>query len=185
MGTGYYYNGTQHFQKDLWEYDPTANSWVSKANIPGGNRVWGVGCALNGKGYVGTGSSSGTGPTLVDLWEFSPTANTWTQKADFAGSAREYAVSFSIGNKGYMGTGDDVNFSTDDLIGKWDVINFGEFKVTDSLLSDSKIYFQRPIANWRMININTNPATAMPASPICQVDGTSGAGFGAAFSAKG
>jgi hypothetical protein len=34
------------------------------------------------------------------------------------------------------------NFSTEKLVGKWDVINFGEFEVTDSLLSDAKVYYR-------------------------------------------
>lgn len=34
------------------------------------------------------------------------------------------------------------NFSTEKLIGKWDVINFGQFEVTDSILPDSKIYYR-------------------------------------------
>ena len=34
------------------------------------------------------------------------------------------------------------NFSIEKLIGKWDVINFGQFEVTDSLLSDPKMYYR-------------------------------------------
>lgn len=34
------------------------------------------------------------------------------------------------------------NFSTEKLIGKWDVINFGQFEVTDSILPDSRIYYR-------------------------------------------
>lgn len=34
------------------------------------------------------------------------------------------------------------NFSTDKLIGKWEVINFGQFEVTDSILPDSKVYYR-------------------------------------------
>jgi len=34
------------------------------------------------------------------------------------------------------------NFSTEKLIGKWEVINFGQFEVTDSILPDSKIYYR-------------------------------------------
>ncbi len=34
------------------------------------------------------------------------------------------------------------NFSTEKLIGKWDVINFGQFEVTDSLLTNSPIYYR-------------------------------------------
>jgi N-acetylneuraminic acid mutarotase len=43
--------------KDFWEYDPGANTWTKKADIPGTvlGRAYGVGFALNGKGYVGLG----------------------------------------------------------------------------------------------------------------------------------
>jgi len=34
------------------------------------------------------------------------------------------------------------NFSKEKLIGKWDVINFGRFEVTDSILPDSKVYYR-------------------------------------------
>jgi hypothetical protein len=34
------------------------------------------------------------------------------------------------------------NFSTEKLIGKWVVINYGQFEVTDSILPDSKIYYR-------------------------------------------
>ena len=34
------------------------------------------------------------------------------------------------------------NFSTDSLFGKWDVIVFGQFEVTDSILPDSKVYYR-------------------------------------------
>jgi hypothetical protein len=35
------------------------------------------------------------------------------------------------------------NFSTEKLIGKWNVINFGKFEITDSVLSDSKLYYRK------------------------------------------
>jgi hypothetical protein len=34
------------------------------------------------------------------------------------------------------------NFSVENLIGKWDVIDFGVVEISDSLLSDSKVYFR-------------------------------------------
>ncbi|MCW3103662.1 MAG: hypothetical protein JWO09_2102 [Bacteroidetes bacterium] len=34
------------------------------------------------------------------------------------------------------------NFSPEKLVGKWEVINYGQFEVTDSILPDSKLYYR-------------------------------------------
>jgi hypothetical protein len=90
-------------KKDLWEYDPGADTWTQKADF-GGNARWSaVGFSIEGKGYIGTGISN-TG-LEKDFWEYDPSNNTWIQKADFTGGARSGAVGFSIGTRGYIGTG--------------------------------------------------------------------------------
>ncbi len=93
---------------DLWEYDPTANSWIQKASFPGGKRTGAAAFAINGKGYVGTGWGQGL---QKDFWEYDPVTDRWTQKAAFGGVARECAIAFSIGGKGYIGTGDNQDMS--------------------------------------------------------------------------
>lgn len=46
---------------DFWEYDPIADKWTQKADIPGTKmgRAYGVGFAMDGKGYVGLGYDNG------------------------------------------------------------------------------------------------------------------------------
>jgi len=100
IGTGYKFS----FQKDFWEYDPTANTWTQKADFGGTGRASAAGFSIGSKGYVGTGNN---GTALKDFWEYDPATNTWTQKADFGGVSRYGATGFSISSnsKGYIGTG--------------------------------------------------------------------------------
>lgn len=89
--------------KDMWEFDMTANTWTQRENYPGAGSSGAVGFAINGKGYVGTGS--GPGGAVKDFWEFDPETNSWTEKATFIGSSVSYATGFSLDGKGYLGTG--------------------------------------------------------------------------------
>lgn len=103
---------------DIWEYDPSSNSWTQKSQFPGVPRFGSVGFSIGTKGYIGTGHLD---PALGDpafrvndFWEFDPnsgTDGTWTEKHKIGGDAapstlrRAYAASFSINGKGYIGTG--------------------------------------------------------------------------------
>lgn len=79
------------------------NPWYKISDIGGSPRWRATAFSLNGKGYVGTGSSSYYHSGLNDIWEFNPETYEWTQKADFPGTPRANALSFSIGNYGYIG----------------------------------------------------------------------------------
>jgi N-acetylneuraminic acid mutarotase len=109
-GKGYVATGVDTadvVHKDLWEYDPTLDSWTQKADIASVRRN-AVGFAINDKGYVGTGMdsvSASLGNTLTDFWEYDPTLNTWAAKANFPGSAGVgvyFATGFSADSKGYI-----------------------------------------------------------------------------------
>ena len=103
IGTGNGGVGAQSYQ-DLWEYNPTTNTWTQKANIPTTNgRRDAVGFSIGNKGYIGTGNALGV--LLSDFWEYDPVINSWLQKANVPGPTRTQAVGFSIGTKGYVGTG--------------------------------------------------------------------------------
>jgi hypothetical protein len=91
---------------DLWEYHPGKNTWTPKANFPGAGRVYSTAFAVNGKGYVGTGSSASG--YRNDFWEYNPATDQWAQKNNFGGGARIYAGSFVVNNKGYMGIGQNL-----------------------------------------------------------------------------
>lgn len=95
-------NGTN--KNDIWQYDPTSNTWTQKTNFPGAARQGAVAFRLGSKVYVGTGYST---TLLRDMWEYDPATDTWTQKADFGGAARRGAVAFTLGGKGYVATGFD------------------------------------------------------------------------------
>ena len=104
IGPGNKSTGTTpfYYKKDLWEYDPIADTWTQKANFPGPARYGAVGFSIGKKGYVGTGSDD-YGNHMQDFWAWNQKSNIWKQIAD--ASPRCYAVGFSIKNKGYIGTG--------------------------------------------------------------------------------
>ena len=82
---------------------PTPNSWVQRANAGSTPRNNAVAFTIANKGYMGTGSNSGT--NLKDFWSYDPLTNAWTQLADFGGAARWRALGFAVGDNGYIGTG--------------------------------------------------------------------------------
>ncbi|TAL59337.1 MAG: T9SS type B sorting domain-containing protein [Bacteroidetes bacterium] len=103
LGTGYSPSIPATYLSDFWEYDPITDAWTQKANFGGGLRGYAVGCAINGKGYLGTGKNlSGV---YNDWWEYDPFANAWIQKANYPAVSVAAAFSFSINTKGYIGTG--------------------------------------------------------------------------------
>ncbi len=125
VGTGY--DGTNRLQ-DFWSIDTIAGTplltWNQVAKFPGTPRSAAAGFAVNGKGYVTTGTDGNN--RLKDTWEFNPVTNQWVQKRDFGdttgsnvvlnnypGTARYGASAFSIGGKGYVTSGYDGNYQKD------------------------------------------------------------------------
>ncbi|MBK9760569.1 MAG: hypothetical protein IPO90_11510 [Flavobacteriales bacterium] len=89
---------------DLWEYDPSTNAWIQKADLPGSARDQAIGFCIGASGFLGTGY--GTGNTVInDLWRYTPSSDSWAQVVDFTGGGRAQAIGFSIGPVGYVGTG--------------------------------------------------------------------------------
>jgi len=84
---------------NLWQYDPTTDTWSQMASMNGTQRASCAGFSIGTKGYIGTGGG------LNDFYEYDQPTNTWTQKANFGGSGREGAVGIAIDGKGYIGTG--------------------------------------------------------------------------------
>ncbi len=119
IGTGHRINIDDiAFFKDLWEYEPVANSWIQKADFPPGERTGSLGFASSTTGYVGTGLHhfNGQSQLMKDFWKYRPLTNTWTQLPDFPGSARNHASGFFVGNKSYIGLGySSDNYFTNDF----------------------------------------------------------------------
>lgn len=89
---------------DLWEYDPTSNTWTQKASYPAGPRYEASAFTINSKAYVACGYDN-TSARKNDLWEFDPLNNTWSQKQSLT-IARAGATAFGLNGKGYVGLGD-------------------------------------------------------------------------------
>jgi N-acetylneuraminic acid mutarotase len=140
LGTGrrfdYDINGNllDIYLNDFWEYDPTTNNWMQKANVGGGERAYAVGFSTSGKGYLGTGTD-GVG-YKNDFWEYNPDTNSWIKKADAGGGERYGAVGFGIGSKGYIGTGYGASGYKKDLW-EYDPSANNWIKKAEQLLADN------------------------------------------------
>lgn len=97
------------FSKELWEYDPSIDTWTRKADFPGIARGWASVFVINGKAYVGAGMTKDGALTnpypLRDFYSYSPETDSWSAIAELPGLPRGGATSFSIGGKGYIGLG--------------------------------------------------------------------------------
>ena len=102
---GGFYGANKDYLNDLWEYDMSRNSWTQCADMPVAGRKAAVGFAVNGKGYITTGSvkDGSSSYCVADTWEYDPATDTWTRKDDFKGGVRDGALAFSIGGYGYVG----------------------------------------------------------------------------------
>lgn len=92
-------SGTSTYLTDLWEYDPTLDTWTQKLSYPGTGSFNPTAFVIGNLAYVGLGASP---TTQTDWWEYNPATNTWASKAPFPGVARYGAGGFSIGTKGYV-----------------------------------------------------------------------------------
>jgi N-acetylneuraminic acid mutarotase len=112
-GGGYVGGGAS--KHDLWEYNPTTNEWIQKADLPGStNRTQAVAFTIGDKGYVGLGSEhyNTFGSTfLSDLWEYDPANDSWNQKASLPDSARHGSAVFVLNDKAYV-VGGYTDYST-------------------------------------------------------------------------
>ncbi|QMW05208.1 Kelch repeat-containing protein [Spirosoma foliorum] len=66
-----YITGGDATTKDVWEYNPTADTWTTRGVFEGSSRTYAVAWSINNKGYITTGAN-GTS-RFDDLWDFDPT----------------------------------------------------------------------------------------------------------------
>lgn len=122
IGNGNNYDSYNNFMKDFWEYNPTNDKWIQKADFAGMARAGAVGFSIDNKGYIGSGHTSlGFSNNIKDFWEYDPTSmlngksedgmpkGNWVQKKDIGPGPTTLTVGFSINGKGYVGTGLDAN----------------------------------------------------------------------------
>jgi N-acetylneuraminic acid mutarotase len=103
--------------KDFWQYNPTTNTWLQKADFPGysGQGIYfATGFSIDGKGYLCGGK---IGPNFYSnqLWEYKPLIDQWTLRANFPGGVRYQLSSFVIGLEAFVGFGTDQDVYRKDL----------------------------------------------------------------------
>lgn len=123
---GGFYGANKDYLNDLWEYDMSRNSWTQCADMPVAGRKAAVGFAVNGKGYITTGSvkDGSSSYCVADTWEYDPATDAWTRKDDFKGGVRDGALAFSIGGYGYVGTGCNSDATGSESAYKMDFYRF-------------------------------------------------------------
>ena len=72
-------------EKELWQYDPSSNSWTQKTEFPGVQRKGAITFTIGNKAYVGTGvqTSTSTATILKDIWQYDADLNLWQRKGGF------------------------------------------------------------------------------------------------------
>lgn len=91
------------YHKDLWEFDPTNNTWTQLADCPGVGRRHPAMVATPGKIFVGCGDGA-TG-NLKDWWEYDIATNTWSQKPNLPSFERHHPYFFGANGEAYVGFG--------------------------------------------------------------------------------
>jgi hypothetical protein len=89
------------YTNQVWEYDVTLDVWTRKSDFPGAKREGAVGFALNGKGYVGMGTTPND-TRLGDFWEYNSEADQWTQKSEIPDGVRSFAWAVLYEGKAYV-----------------------------------------------------------------------------------
>ncbi len=103
--------GASSYVNDLWEYKPSVDTWLQRADFPGGSRYQHVSLTIGLLAYVGMGTDENV--NRKDWWEYNPGTNIWTQMNDFPGSERASASTFTLGSRGYVLLGSNGGFMDD------------------------------------------------------------------------
>ncbi len=92
---------------DLWEYNPTLDTWVGKTPFPDTGRDGAACFVVNNKAYI-VGGDLGAYAT-ADVWEYNPSADAWTAKAQYPAGGISDPFAFALGTgasaRGYVSCG--------------------------------------------------------------------------------
>lgn len=100
--------------KDVWQYDPAQDKWISKNTFGGDKRTEAVAFVIGEKAYIVTGTNNTE--LKNDMWEYNPDADSWSPRRKITDATEETfdndydvprsnAVAFVLNNKGYVTTG--------------------------------------------------------------------------------
>lgn len=74
----YTVTGADNIGNDLWAYNTINDSWSQKSPFPGPSMFFTtVAATVQGKGYIGMGTSPITGAVYDGIWEYDPSTDSW------------------------------------------------------------------------------------------------------------
>jgi N-acetylneuraminic acid mutarotase len=132
-GMGYICDGQisgGFYNTALWQYNPSTDTWTSKATYPGTSGYSGIAFSIGQYGYRGLTYE----PYTNTIYRYNSQTDVWDTIAPFPGVARQSASSFVINGVAYVGlgavqpsTGSDVNYNDfykyDPASGTWSQID--------------------------------------------------------------
>ncbi len=107
LGKGYVFGGVNDlgtYLNDLWEYNPTTNTWLQKSNMPSLGRSGIVAFVINDIVYI-VGGRTFVNNAIPETWMYNPMTDIWTQLTNIPISGTWRGVTFTYNNKGYIGLG--------------------------------------------------------------------------------
>jgi len=107
LGKGYVFGGVNDagsLLNDLWEYNPTTNTWLQKSTMPSIGRSGSVAFVINDIVYI-VGGRTSTNNAIPETWMYNPTTNSWTQLANLPINGTWRGVAFANNSNGYVGLG--------------------------------------------------------------------------------
>lgn len=104
IGLGYYWNnaGYKEYVTDFWEYDPSKNSWIQRADFSGPARQDPFAFSIGSFGYIGNGMRSGHERSI---YRYCPKEDTWTFIGEYPGTGKVGVNEFILNGKVYLGLG--------------------------------------------------------------------------------
>jgi N-acetylneuraminic acid mutarotase len=93
--------GGYSYSSDLWEYDPSSDSWAAKASYPGTLGYTAVSFSIGQYGYLGLGFR----PYVDSFYRYDSQSDTWSPIAVYPGQARQGSSAFVINGIAYVGLG--------------------------------------------------------------------------------
>ena len=103
--------GPNLYSNQLWEYKPSNNQWIQRANFPGGVRYQMLSFVVGNKAYVGMGTDQNI--FKKDMYCYDPGANNWQTIAPFPGYERGSASTFTLEDRGFICLGNNGGLLSD------------------------------------------------------------------------
>jgi N-acetylneuraminic acid mutarotase len=108
-GKGYILSGystnTQSYSNEVWEFNPSDNSWTRKSDFPGQGRIRAISFIIDNDIYICLGDQGYGFDPFSDLWKYETLTDTWSQKANFPLDKYGLPVCFTNSGKAYVGLG--------------------------------------------------------------------------------